>query len=167
MKPKIAIFINGPINSGKSSIARELSSLLPGIYIDGYDLKSRTEESILFELFVTQTIKNILLEVLRISSEDSTPIVAYPLRKEDWILVKNSCHHANILPIVITLSPTLQTTLTNRGGRELTAWEINRIKEMYDQGYHQREFSDLVLSNDHQTAKESAARILHFLKSKS
>ena len=63
----------------------------------------------------------------------------------------------------ITLAPSLEVCLTNRGQRELADWEISRIKQMYDEGYHNREFADLIIDNSNQTPQETVDVILMFL----
>lgn len=66
----------------------------------------------------------------------------------------------------VTLAPSLNTCLKNRGNRELDNWEKNRIIQMYEQKYHQPENSDLIICNDNQTPEETAKEIIKFLQVK-
>ncbi|MBR1948414.1 MAG: shikimate kinase, partial [Alphaproteobacteria bacterium] len=63
----------------------------------------------------------------------------------------------------ITLAPKLEVCLTNRGQRELEEWEINRIKQMYEEGYHNSDFADLIVDNSNKTPDETVDEILTFL----
>ena len=65
--------------------------------------------------------------------------------------------------INITLAPSLEECLKNRGTRELDDWERNRIKEMYQEGYQNRPFSDLIIRNDNQTPEQTAEIIIAFI----
>ena len=69
--------------------------------------------------------------------------------------------------INITLSPKLEVCLQNRGTRELDDWEIKRIKEMYQEGYQNPEFSDLIIDNGSQTPQETLQEIIIFLEQRS
>ena len=66
--------------------------------------------------------------------------------------------------INITLAPSLETCLQNRGTRELDDWERNRIREMYEEGYQDRPYSDFIINNDNQTPHQTAEIIKNFLR---
>ena len=66
--------------------------------------------------------------------------------------------------INITLAPSLEECLKNRGERELDDWERNRIKEMYEEGYQNRPYSDFIINNDNQTPEETAEIIKGFIE---
>jgi len=63
----------------------------------------------------------------------------------------------------VTLAPTLAAAQSDRGGRVLTAWERQRIAQMYLEGYAARPFSDLVLDTSATDAQTSARQIAQWL----
>ena len=65
--------------------------------------------------------------------------------------------------INITLALQMEICLQNRGTRELDESEKKRIKEMYQEGYHNSKFADLIIDNSKQTPQETLQQILLFL----
>lgn len=63
---------------------------------------------------------------------------------------------------VFTLNPKLEVVTKNRGNRELTDWEKERMKHHYSIGINNSTFGE-VIDNTDQTAKETAEVILDFL----
>ena len=59
----------------------------------------------------------------------------------------------------VTLDPSMAVALTNRGTRELTEGERQRIPELYAEGYHAPAFGTII-NNAHQTPEETAREIL-------
>ena len=66
----------------------------------------------------------------------------------------------------ITLAPRLEICIQNRGERSLSVSEINRIREMYQEGYHNSKSADLIIDNSEQTPQETLQQILLFLSQK-
>lgn len=92
-------------------------------------------------------------------------VFAYPISDNlynDWKLWEDE----NTQFINITLAPKLKICLTNRGTRELEEAEKHRIVQMYDEGYHNRPFADLIIDNSNQTPSETLNLILQFLQRK-
>ena len=54
--------------------------------------------------------------------------------------------------------------MKNRGTRELDDWERNRIREMYEEGYQNRSYSDFIINNDDQAPQETAEVIKGFVE---
>ena len=65
--------------------------------------------------------------------------------------------------ISITLAPSLENCLKNRGSRELSEREKQRILEMYQQGYQNPSGADRIICNDRQTPLQTAHIIKEFL----
>ncbi|WP_210161018.1 shikimate kinase [Microvirga lotononidis] len=72
-------------------------------------------------------------------------VVAYPLDEADHRRLKEAADRKGARFLVLTLAPPLEVALADRGARTLSREEKNRIVEMYDEGYHARPFSDLIL----------------------
>ena len=63
----------------------------------------------------------------------------------------------------IILAPKLEMCFKNRGNREFDECDTDRIRKMYEEGYHNRNFADLIIDNSTQTIKETVDVILMFL----
>ena len=60
----------------------------------------------------------------------------------------------------------MEICIGKRGERSLSEAEVERIKEMYREGYHNSKYADLIIDNGMQTPQETAGQILLFLKDK-
>ncbi|MDY6407432.1 MAG: shikimate kinase [Pseudomonadota bacterium] len=161
--------INGPINSGKTTVSKILVNLLPNAtFIEVDELMNDEEEkrlglSIQDGWAKRQKRLNEKLLELKASREFETVIFAYPISEKSY-KTWSSLADKNTRFINITLAPSLEECLKNRGTRELDDWERNRIKEMYEEGYQNRPYSDFVINNDNQTPKETAEIIKDFIE---
>ena len=162
------ININGPINSGKTTVSKILTSFLPNsLFVEVDDLLSDEEQEKLgmnlqegWQERVNRLITLIISEKKK--QQYVNFIFAYPMSENLYKKCKNQEDKDN--PFTnITLSPSLSICLQNRGNRKLNEWEIGRIKEMYRQGYQNPLFSDLIIDNSIQTPAETVLQILEFL----
>ena len=161
--------INGPMNSGKSTVSKILVNMLTNAtFIEVDELMSdQKQEQLglsLKEGWVERTKRlNKKLLSLKQSKAFETIIFAYPIADntyQDWkAMADNQTHFLNI-----TLAPSLEECLKNRGTRELNDWERNRIRQMYEEGYQNRPYSDFIINNDHQTPKQTAEIIKDFVE---
>ena len=165
----IILNINGPINSGKTTVSRLLVNMLPGAkFVEVDDLLSDAEEKQLGLSMSDGWAErlNRLDKVIRAdkkSNQYTTIIFAYPMTDG---LYKRWAAHAdtNTRFIAVTLAPDLEICLTNRGTRALTEWETNRIREMYATGYARPTHTNLVINNGTQTPQQTAREIARFLQ---
>lgn len=163
------ININGPINSGKTTVSKILNKkLASSLFVEVDDLISDEEQEQL-GLSLEQgwakrvnRLENLLQKEISDCEYDYI-IFAYPLVKNTYDRIK-AVEKIGANFFCITLSPQLDVCLTNRGQRELDEWEINRIREMYAENYHHPIFSDLIIDNSKQRPEETAEMILDFLE---
>lgn len=160
--------INGPINAGKTTVAKVLAQQLPqALFIEVDDLLSDAEQEKLgldFKAGIALRLERLdeKLRQLIAAGQHQLIIFAYPMSAANhlrWsaLAVKDIDFKS------VTLAPDLDACLINRGTRDLTEWETNRIHQMYDQSFQKPEHADLVINNTHQTPNETAAQILqHF-----
>ena len=161
--------INGPMNSGKSTVSKILMNTLPNATFIEVDELMSDEEQEKLGLSLQQGWRerhkrlNQKLQTLKESREYETVIFAYPIADntyQDWkSLEDNQTKFLNV-----TLAPSLEECLKNRGTRELDDWDRNRIREMYEVGYQNRPYSDFIINNDNQTPEETAEMIKDFVK---
>ena len=160
--------INGPINSGKSTASKLLVQILSrAIFIEVDDLLSDDEEKKL-GLTMQAGWGERLNRLDRIIADQKnqrqyeTIIFAYPMTEN--LYRRWSAHiDKNTRFIAVTLAPSLENCLTNRGTRILTDWEIGRIREMYNENYHRPVNSDLIINNDGQTPHQTAKQIADYV----
>lgn len=163
------ININGPINSGKTTISKLLCAALPqALFIEVDDLLSDAEQEKLglsmqegWQERTKRLVDKIKQEKLK--GVYNNIVFAYPITKNlysEW----KEFEDGKTTFINITLSPALDVCLKNRGSRKLDTWEIRRIKEMYKEGYQNPQFADLIVDNSRQTPSETLNSILSFLE---
>lgn len=161
--------INGPMNSGKSTVSKILVNLLPNAtFIEVDELMSDEEQEKLGLSLQQGWLErhkrlNQKLQAFKKSHEYETVIFAYPIADntyQDWKAMEDD----QTKFMNITLAPSLEECLKNRGTRELNDWERNRIKEMYEEGYQNRSYSDFIINNDDKTPTETANIIKGFVE---
>lgn len=145
--PKI-IFLNGCINSGKSTIANRLKSIVPNLaHVEVDDLHGfiswmPIERAIHLNLenaaHVTKTFVNAGIDV----------VFSYPLSKSDYDLLLHKFARVNAGFFPITLFTSLENSKRNRGSRKLSGWELNRIEWMHANGLANPGFGDLIDNTD-------------------
>ena len=161
--------INGPINSGKTTVSKILVNLLPkATFIEVDELMSDEEQESLGlslkEGWAERKRRlNEKLLVLKEGKEFETVIFAYPIAEESYQKWANLADERTLF-LNITLAPGLEECLKNRGTRELDDWERNRIRQMYEEGYQKRSYSDFIINNENQTPEETAEIIKGFIE---
>lgn len=162
--------INGPINAGKTTVSKLLAKMLPeALFVEVDDLLSDEEEErlgLLTEDGWKERIDRLEKVVFQKKADETCRVLifAYPITREYYDRWKGY-EDGRTRFVNITLSPSLEKCLTNRGARELTVWELSRIRQMYAEHYHDPDFSDMIVHNDTQTPEQTARAILDFLKS--
>ena len=125
------VFINGSINSGKTTVSKLLAEKLRAEFINfddindtipGFDLNKDIPKT--FEL----GIKKINL----LNAKGKDVVANYVVRNEDWERLLNDVDTKK--KYLITLAPRLEVAHSNRGARKLTDWEVSRVKFHYDTG---------------------------------
>lgn len=163
------ININGPINSGKTTISKLLAQELnKALFIEVDDLLSDEEQEKL-GLTMEQGWKERTDRLAQLIAKEKLLaryeyiVFAYPIADNTYREWK-SFEDKNTKFINITLAPSLEVCVQNRGKRVLSEAEIKRIEEMYQEGYHTRPYADLIIDNSYQTPKETLNEITVFLK---
>ncbi len=161
--------INGPINAGKTTVSKILAQTLPNaVFIEVDDLLSDEEQEALrlsLQEGWVERQKRLLLKLqeYKASQQYNTVIFAYPISEKgynEWSALSDE----NTLFVNVTLAPSLEACLTNRGTRALSEREKARIRQMYEEGYHNRPYADFIINNDGQTPAQTADIIAAFCK---
>lgn len=157
------ICINGTINSGKSTVGLAVAQMLARAeFIEG-DAHGAPED-IELDAMIDFAVERLarLIE----ASDKEVAVIAYPLRGQDVARLRVAAAKRQAGMLVVTLAPPIDVTLSNRGGRMLSEHERMRICAMYEEGYAQRDFSDLVLT-EVESVQDSARRIVAAVRSAS
>lgn len=151
----IVICLNGPINAGKSTIGGVLAGMLPDAeFIEGDD--HGIPEGVPFQEMIERATAWLAGRIGE--TQRSFLVIAYPLRPEDFILLQEASAKRGARLFVVTLAPPMELVLKDRGERKLDDEERARIREMYEEGYASRDFSDMIVT-DVQSPDAMARRI--------
>jgi len=152
------IFINGSINSGKSTVGRLLAEKFNYEFIEFDDIRHTIPEPNIDKALPLVFEKGIKL-LNKLDKNGESAIVAYPLSQNNYDLLKSKL---SILPRVITLSPRLDVVLKDRGDRKLDDAERERIKYHYQIGINNPKFG-FVIDNSDQSVKETVESIIKLI----
>jgi cytidylate kinase len=139
------IFISGSINSGKTTVSRLLAERLGAAFINVDDLNDTIPD---FNLAtdLDKSMDLAIKSVNELSAQGQDVVANYVLRQKDWQRLE---HEVKTQPqIVITLAPRLEVAQNNRGGRQLSDWEIARVKYHYDTGIASPSFGHIIDNSD-------------------
>lgn len=154
------IFINGSINSGKSTVARLLAERIQNTALLEIDALRDMVSWMSLEDSIPLNLKNAVSLIKNFVHEELNVVVPYPLSEEDHSFLMAEFDSASVPIHVVTLSPSLETALSDRGTRSLSDAERKRIEYHYESGIARPPFGT-ILDNSHQTPEETAEAILN------
>jgi hypothetical protein len=140
-----AVFLNGPIGAGKSSLGLALADVLAGEFIDGDDYADSDRPWFCSILRTSQAVVNKGLTIL-----ETHPfvVIGYPLRRTTWIYYKRRFTDEGVEPIFIGLRATYEGITAGARARQFTNAERERIKVMISEGYGTQSFNDFFIDTD-------------------
>lgn len=155
-------FISGSINSGKTTIAKLLKNSIPNTaHIEVDDLRAMIDWMPL-EKSIPLNLKNTLSLTLNFIEKKINIVITYPLSKPEYE-VFNKNLPLDIDRFFFTLNPRLDRALTNRGTRELSEWEVERIKYHYQTGVNNPGFG-ITIDNTMHTPEETLNELLYYIE---
>lgn len=152
------IFLSGSINSGKSTIAARLAGLFDKTGVIEID---RLREFISFlplKESIPINLENAISIIKNLKKEGINCIVPYPLSQDNYNFISSSLADYKNEMYFFTLSPSLESVIKNRGGRQLESSEIERIKYHYSIGINKPRFGK-VIDNTDQTQEQTTKMI--------
>ena len=157
----MVIFINGSINSGKSTVSKILADKLGNTAVLEIDDLRNFIEWMPLEQAIPINLENAVAVIRVFINKGLNVIIPYPLSKNNYdYLLKNLTDIDDIK--VFTLSPKLEIALTNRGPRDLNDGEKDRIKYHYEIGINKTDFG-LIIDNSKETPQQTASQIFNKL----
>lgn len=153
------IFLNGSINAGKSTVAKILAKEMENTALLEIDAFHEMIEWMPIDKAVPINLENALSVIRNFVKRELSVIVPYPLSQKNYDFMMSGLKDLEIDIHIFTLAPRLEKVLINRGTRELTEQEKERIKHHYDIGIPNPTFGEIIDNSD-QTPQETADYIL-------
>ena len=154
------VFISGSINSGKTTTAKALAKRLGAVFVNVDDLNDTIRN---FNLASDlDKSMDLAIQTINNSTRQGEDVIAnYVVRQKDFDHFENEVETQP--QIVITLAPRLEVAQSKRGDRELSEWEVSRIKHHYDRGIASPKFGHIIDNSD-LTLDETVNSILRIIK---
>ncbi len=153
------LLLNGSINAGKTTVSKLLVRLLPRTaHVEVDDLDNFIDWMPLLES-IPLNLANAAAVTRNFVAFGLNVIISCPLRQEDYDYLVYELTPLGIPIHCVTLGPSMAVALTNRGTRELTDWELNRIPQLYAEGIPSPAFG-IIIDNAPQTLDETARQII-------
>jgi hypothetical protein len=154
--PLTVIHLNGPINSGKTTIGVALAQRLPDArFIDGddHDAPDDAPFDVQWAIALARIVDHIA------TARERHLVIAYPIGDAEFARLRAACDARGARLFVATLAPPEAVASSDRGERVLTEWERRRIAAMYREGYASRAFSDCFVDTSKGSADACAQQI--------
>jgi len=153
------IFINGSINSGKSTVAKGLVNKLDKpVALVEIDNLSAFLIGMSIDDKVLTNLENAVLMIRNLSSKGFNIVVPYPLSEKNYAFITSRFNDLNQKIYTFTLSPKIDKVLQSTEARQLTDWEKERIKHHYEIGILNPSFGTIIDNTD-QTPEQTIEQI--------
>ncbi len=139
------VFISGSINSGKTTTSKLLAEKLGAALINVDDLNDTIPN---FNL-ATDLDKSMDLAIAKINeylAEGKDVVANYVVRQHDFDRFAKEINTKQ--QFVITLAPRLEVAQGKREDRQLSEWEVARVKYHYDTGVASPAFGHIIDNSD-------------------
>ena len=161
------IFINGPLGSGKSTVAKLLKKKISkSVIIEPDDIRAgliRANGRIVpIDEIVPLILKKLITALKSRAKKDGAIIVPYPLSYKNYRFLKRLLKNLKTPMYFFTLNPSMKSILNGRGKRTLDEWEKSRIQYHYKIAIHRPKFG-IVIDNSKLTPRATAKRIFDLL----
>lgn len=157
------IWINGSINSGKTTIAKLLrNKFKKAAVIEIDELRNFIESTTLADA-ISINLESAVLLTKNFIDHEYDVIIPYPLSESNAKYIREKFSEYDNNFFIFSLSPSLETALKNRGSRELTEWEIERIKYHYEIGIPQLSGS-IIIDNSEESPEQTVEKISSYLQ---
>lgn len=156
------IFINGSINSGKSTIAKNLAEEIPNSVVLEIDVLRDLIKIVPLDKAIPINLENTVLLTRNFVKHHFNVLIPYPLSKKNHDFLIEGLKDIKEKMHTFTLNPSIEIVLGGRG-RKLTEWEKERIKHHYKIKINKPDFG-MIIDNSHQTPEETTAQILALIK---
>ncbi len=154
------IFLNGSINSGKSTVAKLLAKKIPNAATVEIDAFREMIDWMPIDTAVPINLENAIAVIRNFTKHGISCIVPYPLSEKNHAYIADALSDLGTAIHYFTLAPSIETALSDRGARKLDDPERERIKHHYTIGIHTPSFG-MIIDNTEQTPEETTKEILN------
>jgi GNAT superfamily N-acetyltransferase len=163
----VIIYLDGPINAGKSTVGVLLARRMPHtVHIEVDHLRHFA-----WLLTLDQAIPYALSDATSLAASwikrGFHVVVSWPINRADHQRITAAIAETGAPLFTFTLLPRLDVALKDRGQRRLSEQERARIREMYAGMYAGDQAVGLLIDNSDQTAAETVQTILEHIKAES
>jgi adenylate kinase family enzyme len=156
----VIILLNGSVNSGKTTVAEAIVARSIGFaHIEVDSLRDFIRWMPLEET-IELNLQNAITIATNFHSKHISSVISYPLSKSDFEFIKDLLNDSSIEVHAVALYPGIDQLKTNRGNRELSEWEVNRIDELHRMGVTKPDFGTII-DNSSQTVEETVDSVLN------
>lgn len=155
----MVILLNGSINSGKTTVGKYIASLGMGIAHIEVDSLREFIRWMPLKDSIEINLENAALVAINFHKRNIDSVITIPLSEDDYNFLGSMLQSAGISYIAIALNPGVPELKKNRGGRELTEWELNRIDELAVEGSVAPSFCE-VINNSELSVEATAKKVL-------
>lgn len=148
------IFINGSINTGKSTIAKLLEQKLDRPALVEIDELHHFIRWVEIDNAVPINLENAVAVIRNFVKRKFNVIVPYPLSEENYRYIMDKLKDLNENIRIFTLSPKKEKAKTSTADRALSDWEKMRIDYHYKIGIAAPSFGETI-DNTNQTPEET------------
>lgn len=158
------IVLDGPINAGKSTVGAKLVRRLPhSVHIEVDRLRHFAPG-----LALEQAIPYVLDDAAQLTASwinrGFHVIVNWPIARANLRRFTSLAEETGTSLFVFTLLPKMEVALRDRGQRQLSSAEQERIRQMYAGMYAPGKAAGKVIDNSVQTADETTEEILAYIQ---
>ena len=139
----VAIFLDGPIGAGKTTLGRLLAQRLSAGFVDGdhHHVPGRSWFG------SSLTTSRRILEASQISRNvHGIVVIAYPLRCLNWLYFEKHSIYNGVDTVFVSIGASYEEITSPSRGRHFDEAERRRVLEMIAQGYGARSFCDLQIT---------------------
>ena len=155
----MVVFINGSINSGKTTVGKLLAERLGFEFLD-FDTISGSIDNFNLQKDIPKVFEIGIKTINELIAGGKGVVATFVIRYKDYEQIQKKVKDE---PVFITLAPKLRVALTNRGTRELTQWQKDRVKYHYKTGVPNPSFGKII-DNSTITPEETVDKICEQLK---
>ncbi len=154
------IFINGSINSGKTTVAKILASKIPNTANVEVDDLHNFINWLEIDKAIPINLENAALVINNFTKHGYNVVVPYPLSQKNYDYLRKELGNNELY--FFTLSPDIKKAQSDTKDRKLTSWERDRIQHHYNIGISKPAFGKII-DNTNQTPEETVETIIALL----
>ena len=159
---RFVIFIDGNMNSGKSTVARLLVKHIDRPAVIEIDELRHFVSWMDVRDTIRMNWENALLLVKNFIKNDFNVIVPYPISIDNYHFIISQLGDIDAKLYFVTLNPPIKVLLKNRGARRLSGDEKVRIGELDKNGIAKQKYG-LMIDNSKQKMQETVDEILRYI----